>query len=376
MSPTEKKARTEKYKALHDKDFPPLKNKLILQAIKGEKIHKLPVWIMRQAGRYLPEYRKGRANNEFFKVCQTPELACEVTLQPIDRYGDLLDASIIFSDIMVVPQAMGLVCEMVPGKGPTFPEPIRQPDDIKRLTEKVDVDATLGYVFEAITLTRQKLDGRVPLYGFVGGPWTLMAYMIEGSGSKTYSKAKSWLFKYPKESRILLQKITDVIIPFLVGQVKAGAQLYQVFESNSGELSAQLFNEFVLPYLIQIVDKVKEKTDALGYSVPSSIFARGSHYAIENLAKTKFDVIQIDWTMDPKKTREAAKTKVLQGNADPSLLYGSKETIYKNVERMIEAFGVEKYVANLGHGMYPDHDPEHLKFYLEAIRDISSKKLK
>ncbi|KAJ3257192.1 hypothetical protein HK103_004890 [Boothiomyces macroporosus] len=370
MSPPEKKARTEKYKALYDKDFPPLKNKLIFQVIKGEKIHKVPVWIMRQAGRYLPEYRKGRANNEFFKVCQTPELACEVTLQPIDRYGDLLDASIIFSDIMVVPQAMGLVCEMVPGKGPTFPEPIRKPEDLKRLTDKVNVDDSLGYVFDAITLTRQKLDGRVPLFGFSGGPWTLMAYMIEGSGSKTYSKAKAWLYNHPKDSKVLLQKITDVIIPYLVGQ------LIQLFESNSGELSPQCFTEFVMPYIIQIVDKVKEKTEALGYNIPVSIFARGSHYAIEELSKTKFDIIQVDWTMDPKKTRETAKAKVLQGNADPSLLYGSKETIYQNVEKMIEGFGVKKYIANLGHGMYPDHDPEHLKYYLEAIRDVSSKKLK
>ncbi|KAJ3326362.1 hypothetical protein HDV06_000238 [Boothiomyces sp. JEL0866] len=376
MSPPEKKARTEKYKALYDKDFPPLKNKLILQVIKGEKIHKIPVWIMRQAGRYLPEYRKGRANNEFFKVCQTPELACEVTLQPIDRYGDLLDASIIFSDIMVVPQAMGLTCEMVPGKGPTFPEPIRKPEDLKRLKEKVDVEESLGYVFDAITLTRQKLDGRVPLFGFSGGPWTLMAYMIEGSGSKSYSKAKSWLFKYPKESKLLLQKITDVIVPYLVGQVKAGAQLLQLFESNSGLLSSVYFNEFVLPYIIQIVDKVKEKTAALGYEIPMSIFALGSHYAVEELTKTKFDIIQVDWTMDPKKTRENSKSKVLQGNADPSLLYGSKETIYQNVEKMIDGFGVKKYIANLGHGMYPDHDPEHLKYYLEAIRDVSSKKLK
>jgi uroporphyrinogen decarboxylase len=217
-SPSRKKSKVEH-------EFPPLKNDLILRVIKGEKVEKTPVWIMRQAGRYLPEFRKARVTNDFFTVCRTPELACEVTLQPIDRYGELLDASIIFSDILVVPQAMGLEVQMVPQKGPHFPEPLKTPADLERLKKDVDVDTSLKYVYDAITLTRKKLEGRVPLFGFVGGPWTLMAYMIEGGGSKTLSKAKSWLFRHPKQSHELLQRITDILVDFLAGQVRAGAQV-------------------------------------------------------------------------------------------------------------------------------------------------------
>ena len=206
-------------------DFPELKNDLIFKVIAGEQVSKTPVWIMRQAGRYLPEFQKVRAEHDFFTVCRTPELACKVTLQPIERYGDLLDASIIFCDILVVPQAMGMEVEMLKGKGPHFPEPLNTPADISRLKENVDVGESLGYLYEAIKLTRTKLDGRVPLFGFVGAPWTLMAYMIEGGGSKTLSKAKGWLFKYPEESHKLLQKITNVVVDLLVMQVKAGAQV-------------------------------------------------------------------------------------------------------------------------------------------------------
>jgi uroporphyrinogen decarboxylase len=235
-SPVSKKQRSNR-PVLRDGDFPPLKNDLILKVIRGEPVSKTPVWIMRQAGRYLPgiwspcgliiiEFRKARAENDFFKVCRTPELACAVTLQPIDRYAGLLDASIIFSDILVVPQAMGLEVQMIPGKGPHFPEPLSKPEDVKRLLPSpIDVDTSLSYVYDAITLTRTKLDGRVPLFGFVGAPWTLMAYMIEGGGSKTLSKAKTWLFNHPKESHELLQRITDVVIDFLIGQAKAGAQV-------------------------------------------------------------------------------------------------------------------------------------------------------
>lgn len=292
-------------------------------------------------------------------------MACEVTLQPIDRYQGLLDASIIFSDILVVPQAMGLEVQMIPGKGPHFPEPLKVPEDMKRLVEKVDVDSSLSYVYDAITLTRHKLDGRVPLFGFVGAPWTLMAYMIEGGGSKTLSKAKTWLFKYPKESHELLYKITDVVIDFLVGQVRAGAQLLQVFDSWSGELSPQDFKTFSLPFLIQIVDKVKER---LGNdAVPMAVFARGSHYGLEDLDKTNYDIVSLDWTISPNVARSKVTSKTLQGNADPSLLYGEPATIQAAVHEMIHAFGKKHYIANLGHGMYPDHDPEHLKVYLEAI---------
>lgn len=202
-----------------------MQNDLILRAARGEETERAPVWVMRQAGRYLPEFRAIREKHEFFECCRTPELACEITMQPIRRYSGLLDAAIIFSDILVVPQALGMVVEMLPGKGPSFPEPLNEPKDMERLKKKVDVDRELGYVFEAIKLTRKELNGEVPLIGFCGAPWTLMAYMIEGGGSRTFEKAKRWLFQHRERSMELLERIADVCIDFLVGQVLAGAQV-------------------------------------------------------------------------------------------------------------------------------------------------------
>ncbi|KAJ3356523.1 hypothetical protein HDU83_000874 [Entophlyctis luteolus] len=365
-------------KVLRDADFPPIRNDLIIRAAKGEKVERTPVWIMRQAGRYLPEFRESRKRNDFFTICRTPELACEVTLQPIDRYTGLLDASIIFSDILVVPQAMGMEVQMLEKVGPYFPQPLRTPEDLARLDKKPDVHATLQYVFDAITLTRTKLDGRVPLIGFSGAPWTLAAYMIEGQGSKTYSKAKTWLYKYPEESKMLLRWITDLVVEYLVAQVKAGAQLLQVFDSNSGELGKNLFDEFVLPGLLEIAERVKEKLAKIDLVVPIIVFARNSHYALESLSTSQYDVIQLDFTISPAFARaQTHGRKVLQGNADPSLLYASPEKIRSEVEKMLDAFGTDRgYIANLGHGMYPDHDPEHLKAYLQAINEYSTRKNK
>ena len=361
------KSKFESLTINRDKDFPPLKNDLIFKAINGDNVSKTPVWIMRQAGRYLPEFQKVRDEHDFFTVCRTPELACQVTLQPIERYGTLLDASIIFCDILVVPQAMGMQVEMLKGKGPHFPEPLNSPDDISKLKENVDVGDSLNYLYEAIKLTRTKLEGRVPLFGFVGAPWTLMAYMIEGGGSKTLSKAKGWLFKYPKESHQLLQRISNVVVDLLVMQVKAGAQMLQVFESWGGDLSEREFNEFSLPYLNRIAEKVKAELKEIDMSVPMFVFARGSHYALKVLNSSPYDVISLDWTISPRQARQSAPSKTLQGNADPCLLYAPKNKIRSAVQEMVSEFGKSKYIANLGHGMYPDHDPEQLKLYLEAI---------
>ncbi|KAJ3081692.1 Uroporphyrinogen decarboxylase in heme biosynthesis [Quaeritorhiza haematococci] len=352
-------------------NFPELKNDLIIRAAKGEPVGQIPVWIMRQAGRYLPEFRAVRAKYDFFTLCRTPSLACEVTIQPIERYAGLLDAAIIFSDILVVPQALGFTVEMREGSGPHFPEPIRSPADLARVKRDVDVDAELGYVYQAITLTRQQLAGRVPLFGFAGAPWTLMAYMIEGGGSKTLSKAKSWLFSHPKESHWLLQRITDVVVDFLVGQVKAGAQLLQVFDSWGGELSPQDFRKFSVPYLTQIAARVRMALRAHDLpEVPLVVFAKGAHASLDVLSSIGYDVVSLDWTIDPTEARQATKNRVtLQGNADPSLLYASPETIEKEVREMLQRFGTRRqYIANLGHGMYPDHDPERLRAYLEAIK--------
>ncbi|RCI05114.1 Uroporphyrinogen decarboxylase in heme biosynthesis [Rhizopus stolonifer] len=360
------------YKA---ENFPTLQNDLILRVSRGEKVERAPVWIMRQAGRYLPEFHEIRKEHSFFEVCRTPELACELTLQPIRRYGSLLDASIIFSDILVIPQAMGLEVLMVAGKGPVFTAPLETPEDFSRLTENVDVDKELGYVYQAITLTRHKLEGRVPLFGFVGAPWTLMAYMIEGGGSKTLAKAKSWLWKYPKESHALLQRITDIAIEFLVGQVRAGAQMLQVFESWGGELSPYDFKEYSLPYIRQISTKIKERLAKEGLdAVPMTIFAKGSWYALSDLSESNYEVVSLDWTIDPAYARQMTSDKVaLQGNMDPTALYGGFDAIREIATRMIHAFGKDsKHIVNLGHGILPTVDPEALKVYLETVQQVSA----
>jgi uroporphyrinogen decarboxylase len=361
---------------LRDADFPPLKNDLILRAARGEAVERTPVWVMRQAGRYLPEFREMRAEHDFFKVCRTPELAARVTLQPIERYGELLDASIIFCDILVIPQAVGMTVEMVPGKGPHFPEPLRVPQDLNRLKHNVNIEQELGYALDAITLTRKQLAGRVPLFGFCGAPWTLMAYMIEGGGSKTFSKAKRWLYHYPDASATLLQLLTDVAVDFLVAQVNAGAQILQVFDSWAGELSPEDFNQFSLPYLRQIAKRVRS---ALGdRAVPMVVFAKGAHYALNELARSNYDVVSLDWTITPQEARRAmqgAPRVTLQGNLDPSVLYAPEHIIRARTTQMIQAFGTGGgHIANLGHGMMPDHDPEALRIFLETVRNASTVK--
>ncbi|KAG0070420.1 Uroporphyrinogen decarboxylase in heme biosynthesis [Podila epicladia] len=351
--------------------FPPLKNDLILRAARGEKTERAPVWVMRQAGRYLPEFRAERVENDFFKICRTPELATKVTLQPIDRYEGLLDASIIFSDILVIPQAMGLQVEMIPGKGPHFPDPLVVPSDMSRLRQDVDVNKELKYVFEAITMTRHALRGRVPLIGFVGAPWTLMAYMIEGGGSKTLSKAKEWIFKYPKASHELLARITDVCVDFLVGQVRAGAQMLQVFESWGGELGPHDFELFSLPYLAQIATRVKAELGS-EHAVPMSVFAKGSWYALDKLSVIGYETVSLDWTHSPEHAKAVTKGLVtLQGNMDPNLLYGGDEAIVAAVERMVRGFGsTGRYIANLGHGILPTVPVEAMELFLKTVHRV------
>jgi len=350
--------------------FAPLQNDRLLRAARGEKVDRAPVWIMRQAGRYLPEFREVRVENEFFKVCQTPELACEITLQPIRRFP--LDAAIIFSDILVIPQALGMIVQMKPGVGPVFDKPLVTPDDIDTLVIP-DVKVALKYVYDAITLTRQKLEGKVPLIGFTGAPWTLMAYMIEGGGSKTQSKAKKWLYQHPVASHKLLSLITDVCIDYLVEQVRAGAQLLQVFESNAEYLGAEQFNTFALPYLQKIYDNVKSKLESEGLEVvPMTVFAKGGHYALETLSKTGYNTVGLDWTIDPVLARQKVGPNVtLQGNLDPCALYGSKSDIEEAAKQLCDKFGTQRWIANLGHGIYPDVDPDHLGAYIAAIQKYS-----
>ncbi|TFK29249.1 uroporphyrinogen decarboxylase [Coprinopsis marcescibilis] len=356
-------------------EFPPMKNDLLLRAARGEPTERAPVWVMRQAGRYLPEFRKVRESHEFFEVCRTPALATEVTAQPIRRYRGLLDGSIIFSDILVVPQALGM--EVLMNPGPFFPEPLVTPSDVSKLRTEVDVNKELGYVFEAITQTRKELDGIVPLIGFCGAPWTLFSYMIEGGGSKTLQKAKTWLFKYPEESKALLKRIADVCVDFLVGQVKAGAQLLQVFDSWAGELSPYDFGVFTFPTLQHISRSVRQRLSDEGLpSVPLILFAKGANHALKQLAEEGgYDVLGIDWCIDPVEARCLVGPKItLQGNMDPNVLYGGRDAIEETVKRMSQAFRSSEggWIANLGHGITPGVDPEDMRWFLECVHKYSS----
>eukprot|EP01102_Stenamoeba_stenopodia_P001808 TRINITY_DN11641_c0_g1_i2.p1 TRINITY_DN11641_c0_g1~~TRINITY_DN11641_c0_g1_i2.p1 ORF type:complete len:353 (-),score=88.44 TRINITY_DN11641_c0_g1_i2:3-1061(-) len=349
--------------------------------------------MMRQAGRYLPEFQEVRKKTDFFGVCRTPSLACEVTLQPLRRFD--LDAAIIFSDILVVPQAIGLEVRMEEKKGPVLPSPIRTLEDLNRLKklEEIDVKKELGYVMDAITLTRHELKGKVPLIGFSGAPWTLMAYMIEGEGSKTWSKAKSWLYRHPNECHQMLHLLTEVIIDYLVAQVQAGAQLLQVFDSWAGELSPDMFRTFSLPYLLRIASEVKRKLRESGSAeVPMIVFPKGGHFALEMLSgsESQYDALSLDWTIEPAEARRrvalAAEKEVnqvkrerpitLQGNLDPCTLYGSPEVIRSEVKKMLDSFdSMQGLIANLGHGMLPDHSPEHAGAFVEAVHAISIEKI-
>ncbi len=345
--------------------FPPLQNDLLLRTARGETTDRTPVWMMRQAGRYLPEYRAVREEHDFFEVVETPELAAEVTIQPVERFP--LDAAILFSDIMVVPEAMGLTVEMVSGKGPTFPQPLSTPDEMDRLVEP-DLEERLGHVFEALTVTRRQLNGHVPLIGFSGAPWTLMAYMVEGGGSKSYRHARAWLYRHPDAAQALLQRITDVVKAYLVRQVEAGAQMLQVFDSWAGLLGPETFRTFGWPYLEQIASHVKQKHP----EVPLVVFAKNVPYGLDALADTGYDVISLDWTMDPASAREVVGDRaVLQGNLDPCALYASPDALRREVQHMLAGFGPHHHVANLGHGMLPDHDPEHAGVFVEAVHEHS-----
>ncbi|KAF8211504.1 Uroporphyrinogen decarboxylase [Mycena galopus ATCC 62051] len=359
-------------------DFPPLKNDLLLRAARGEKTERAPVWIMRQAGRYLPEYREVSKLHGFFEVCRTPDLATEITLQPIRRFSGLIDASIIFSDILVIPQAMGMEVLMTPG--PSFPEPLNTPADVDKLTKVVDVEKELGYVFQAITQTRIGLAGEVPLIGFCGAPWTLFVYMVEGGGSKTFQKVKTWIFKYPEESKALLMRIADVCVDFLVGQVKVGAQLLQVFDSSAGELSPHDFDLFSRPTLVHISTNVRARlaTENLP-STPMTLFAKGANYALASLAESAgYDTLGLDWRIDPAEARHLVKGKVaLQGNMDPNVLYGGRDAIESAVKRMCAGFAVDSgsqaWIANLGHGITPDVNPEDARWFFECVHKYSAR---
>lgn len=335
-----------------------LKNDLLLRTIKGENTERTPVWLMRQAGRILPEYRKVRNSLSGFKeLVETPELAAEVTIQPVDILG--VDAAIIFSDILVIPEAMGLTYEMVEKKGPWFPETVRSKSDLEKL--HVADSEGIQYTLDAIKVTKKELNGRVPLIGFAGAPWTIFAYMVEGSGSKTFSKARAMLYANTELAHQLLQMITDSTINYLKGQVEAGADLVQIFDSWAGILSPVQYEQFSLPYISQICEAIQE--------VPKTVFAKDAYFARESIGKLDCQTVGLDWCMDVAESKKLiGPNKTLQGNLDPCVLYGSEEQIKSETHKMLEAFGPTRHIANLGHGVYPDTDPMKVKYFIEVVK--------
>ncbi len=337
-----------------------LKNDLLLRALKNEKVERPPVWMMRQAGRYLPDYIKLRDKYDFFTRVQTPELATEITLQPIDQVG--VDAAIIFSDILVIPQAMGLEVLMEEGKGPSLPNVIKTQKDIDALTTD-SVEEKLSYVTSALSLTKKELNGRVPLIGFAGAPFTILCYMIEGKGSKTWDKAKQFCFTEPDMAHNLLQKITDTTIKYLKAQAKAGADVLQVFDSWSGCLSPADFKVIAQPYLFQIADALKD-------IAPVILFPKGSWYALKDLSESSAAGLGLDWCITPQHARELTGNKItLQGNFDPAKLLAPISLIKKEVKNMIDDFGAQNYIANLGHGITPNVPVDNAKAFVEAVKE-------
>jgi uroporphyrinogen decarboxylase len=341
-----------------------LKNDLLLRTLRGETTERTPVWMMRQAGRYLPDYMKLKEKYSFFERCQTPELAAEITIQPVEQVG--VDAAIIFSDILVVPQAMGMEVQMVEGKGPFLPDPIKQPKDLDKLFMP-DVEERLGYVFDALRLTRKILDGRVPLIGFAGAPWTLLCYMVQGKGSKTFDEAKAFCYTQPATAHRLLQMITDTTIAYLKGQAKAGADVVQIFDSWGGLLGPQDFEDLSLRYIRQIVSALKDETLVI-------VFAKGAWQSLEEMAATGTHGLGIDWCIRPQMARQLAGSKViLQGNFDPAKLLSPTATIRREVGIMLDAFGGNRHIANLGHGILPDVPVDHARAFVDAVKEHKRK---
>jgi uroporphyrinogen decarboxylase len=340
-----------------------IKNDLLLRAACGEQTERTPVWLMRQAGRILPEYRALRARLSGFKeLVETPDLAAEVTIQPVDALD--VDAAIIFSDILVVPEAMGLTYEMIEARGPLFPETIKTAQDVARM-RVADPEEHLGYVLEAIRVTKRALNGRVPLIGFAGAPWTILAYMVEGHGSKTFSKARRMLYTNPALAHELLRKITDTTIAYLRAQVQAGANLIQVFDSWAGILPPAHYAEFSTRYIAEICAAIPE--------VPVTVFAKGAFWAVGDFAQLPCRTIGLDWNQDPRAVRPLVGDKTLQGNLDPCALYGTREQVRQATIQMLDQFGPYHHIANLGHGVYPDTDPDNVRVFIDTVKEYSVK---
>ena len=340
-------------------------NDLVLRAARGEDIERYPVWLMRQAGRILPEYRAVRgALSGFKELVETPERAAEVTVQPVDLLG--VDAAIIFSDILVVPEAMGLEYQMIEKKGPWFEKTIRSMDELIYAQTDFDIEDRLGYVTEAISITNKELNGRVPLIGFAGAPWTIFRYMTEGQGSKTFSESRKILFTNPTLAHELLNRITEVTIKYLKAQIKAGAHMVQVFDSWAGILGKEQYAEFGLKYMDRIAKAITE--------VPVTLFAKGAYNSVNELAALDCNTIGVDWNMRMDEIRNSVgETRTLQGNLDPCVLYSSHSEVERLTNNMLDSFKSKRHIVNLGHGVYPDVDPEKVKTFIKTVKNYEIK---
>lgn len=337
-----------------------IKNDLFLRALKGENVERPPVWMMRQAGRYLPEFRALRDKYDFFTRCKTPELAAEITVQPIRIVKP--DAAILFSDILVIPQAMGIEVELKENIGPVLPKPIRSQKDVDAVRIP-DIEESLGYVMDAISLTKEMLHDEVPLIGFAGSPWTILCYAVEGKGSKSFDTAKGFCFSNPVAAHALLQKITDTTILYLKKKVETGVNAVQIFDSWGGMLSPVDYQDFSWRYINQIVE-------ALADSAPVIVFGKGCWFALEEMAQSKASALGVDWTCAPATARQLTGGKVtLQGNFDPSRLLSPIPELKKMVHEMIDAFGKDRYIANLGHGILPNIPVDHAKAFIDAVKE-------
>ncbi|UTW68219.1 uroporphyrinogen decarboxylase [bacterium SCSIO 12643] len=341
-----------------------MKNDLFLRALKGETVERPPVWMMRQAGRFLPDFRALKAKYDFFTRCQTPELATEITVMPVNQIG--VDAAILFSDILVVPQAMNIPFVMKAGVGPWLEDPIRSMADVQK-TVVPEIGDTLQYVMDAIKMTKAELDDRVPLIGFAGSPWTILCYAVEGRGSKSFDQAKSFCFSQPETAHLLLQKITDTTIAYLKEKVKSGVNAVQVFDSWGGMLSPEDYAEFSWRYIQQIVD-------ALADDAPVIVFGKGCWFAMDKMAASKASAIGVDWTVTPETARKLTGGNItLQGNFDPSRLLSPIPVIEQLATEMIDRFGKDKYIANLGHGILPHVPVEHAQAFVNAVKNYKAK---
>ena len=346
------------------------KNDRFLKALMRQPVDRTPVWMMRQAGRYLPEYRATRAQaGDFMSLCKNTELACEVTLQPLERYE--LDAAILFSDILTIPDAMGLGLYFEEGEGPKFRKPVRTEADIEQL-QVINTASDLSYVTDAVSMIRRELQGRVPLIGFSGSPWTLATYMIEGQSSRDFARAKTMLYTQPELMHQLLDKLALSVIDYLNAQIVAGAQVVQIFDTWGGALSHAAYQEFSLAYMQKIVSGLIKQAD--GRDVPVILFTKGGGLWLEAMADTGCHALGLDWTMDIGAAKKRVGDQVaLQGNMDPAILRADPATIEREVQGILASFGAGNgHIFNLGHGITPDIDPQHAKVFIEAVHKFSA----